>query len=239
MNNLNGATQRARGVPIMKVHKRKIGLVRVLTVKDKELLESHGKSIESHFSDLSIITRCIPDQSKGIYDKESEKAAIRKVIDLGLKFEEEVGVRAIIVSCAADPGVVALKEQLNTPIIGAGSAVASLSLVYSNKVGVLGIGDRTPQTIKEILGSCLVAESKPYGVKTTLDLMKKEAKKNSLIATKQLKQRGAKVIALACTGFSSIGIAQELESEVGIPVLDPVLAAGLFAWYLAKKRFGV
>jgi len=42
------------------------------------------------------------------------------------------------------------------------------------------------------------------------------------------------VIALACTGYSTIGIANDLEKEVGIPVLDAVIAAGLFAWHFTR-----
>jgi Asp/Glu/hydantoin racemase len=161
--------------------KKDIGLIRVVTLKNKKLMESHGKLIERQFPDLTVETRCIPDQLKGIYDLGSEQIAIPKIIDLGLKLEAEKGVKAIIVSCAADPGVRALKERLGIPVIGAGSSVASLALAYGRKVGSLGISDHTPQPIKEILRDCLVAEAKPEGIKTTLDLMKKEAKKNSLI----------------------------------------------------------
>ena len=35
-------------------------------------------------------------------------------------------------------------------------------------------------------------------------------------------EEGAAVIALACTGFSTIGLAPQLERAAGIPVLDPV-----------------
>ena len=44
-------------------------------------------------------------------------------------------------------------------------------------------------------------------------------------------------IALACTGLATIGIAKDLEKETGLPVIDPVMAEGLFAYfeYLRKK----
>ena len=55
--------------------------------------------------------------------------------------------------------------------------------------------------------------------------------------TSQLKEQGAEVIALACTGLATIGIAKDLEKETGLPVIDPVMAEGMFAYfeYLRKK----
>ena len=53
----------------------------------------------------------------------------------------------------------------------------------------------------------------------------------------KLKEQGAEVIALACTGLATIGIAKDLEKETGLPVIDPVTAEGMFAYfeYLRKK----
>ena len=45
------------------------------------------------------------------------------------------------------------------------------------------------------------------------------------------KQLGADVIALSCTGMSSIQIAPALERETGLPVLDPVMCEGLMTLF--------
>lgn len=54
----------------------------------------------------------------------------------------------------------------------------------------------------------------------------------------KLKEQGAEVIALACTGLATIGIAKDLEKETGLPVIDPVMAEGMFAYfeYLEKNN---
>lgn len=52
-----------------------------------------------------------------------------------------------------------------------------------------------------------------------------------LAGGRRLRDVGAQVIALACTGLATIGIAKELQESVGIPVIDPVLAEGLFAYF--------
>ena len=55
-------------------------------------------------------------------------------------------------------------------------------------------------------------------------------------AERKLKEQGADVLALACTGMATIGIAKELEEAAGIPVIDPVMAEGLFAYFEYLKK---
>jgi len=215
--------------------KVKIGIIRTISFKDRKLIELHGKIIEKYFPDLQVISRYIKDQPRGIYDENTKRIAVPKIVELGSQIEVKEKVKAIIVSCADDPGVKELRKLLKIPVFGAGSSVAAISLSYGDKIGTLGITTHAPQIMREILGEHLVAETKPEGIKTTLDLMTNEGKSNALKSIKYLKKQGAEVIALACTGYSTVGIAQELEKETGITVLDAVIASGLFAWHFTRK----
>ena len=47
--------------------KFKVGLIRVLTTEDEEVLSAHGKQIMSYFPELQVETKCIPDQYEGIH----------------------------------------------------------------------------------------------------------------------------------------------------------------------------
>ena len=145
-------------------------------------------------------------------------------------------IRAIIVSCTDDPGVAELRRILDVPVIGAGSSAASLSLSFGFKIGTLDITEKLPNIIRDILGKHIVAESKPEGVKTSLDLMTEEGKRNAIRAGDDLRKRGAEVITLSCTGYSTIGLGECLEKAVGIPVIDAVVAAGLFTWYFTGRN---
>ncbi|MFQ3619695.1 MAG: aspartate/glutamate racemase family protein [Spirochaetales bacterium] len=215
-----------------------IGLIRVVSFTNPELIEKHGTHLQQAFPTFRVISKCIPDQPEGIFDYESEARAVPKIVSLGKQLAAEEGVDALIVSCAADPAVAELREELPIPIIGAGSAAASLALAYTSRVGTLGITEATPLAMKKILGPYLVGELKPEGIKTTLDLMKPAGKEKVITAGKKLlAESNSRVLALACTGMSTIGIAQELEEALGIPVIDPVLASGYCAWfYVSRKR---
>jgi Asp/Glu/hydantoin racemase len=215
--------------------KTRIGLIRVLTTEDENLLNAHGRLLEGHFPELQVESRCIDDQPKGIYDEESSALALPKIVELGKEMERE-GVKAIIVSCADDPGVEELRKIVTIPVVGAGSSCASVALSCGGKIGTLGIRERAPGIMRDILGDHLVVETRPEGVKITLDLLTAEGSKNAVSAAEHLRKNGAEVIALACTGYTTIGIARDLEGTVGIHVIDPVEATGLFAWHLTRRR---
>ena len=77
---------------------------------------------------------------------------------------------------------------------------------------------------------------RPDGVYSTLDLMTSKGRKSTVNMARKLKEQGADVLALACTGMATIGIAKELEEAAGIPVIDPVMAEGLFAYFEYLKK---
>ena len=68
---------------------------------------------------------------------------------------------------------------------------------------------------------------------TTVDLMTGEGQQRIVAAGERLRDQGAGVLLLACTGFSTIRIAPLLEERLGLPVIDPVIAAGLTTYYAA------
>lgn len=210
-----------------------IGIIRVITLESESLVKKHGEIVERILPNVKTYSKCIEDQPEGIYDEESEKKAIPKIVKLA-KEMEGLGVNGIIVSCAGDPGIDVLEKELKIPVTGAGRPTASLALAISDKVGVLGITKEPPKPFKEVLRDYIVAYEKPIGVKTTLDLAKNI---DSIIrAAKRLESAGAKVIALACTGFSTINAAPLIANNVNIPVIDPVMAAAITIYYRIVSR---
>lgn len=215
--------------------KHLVGLIRVLTITDEKMLNIHGKLIESMFPELKIISTCIEDQPKGIYDHESEEIAKPKILKMAKELVKN-GVEAIIISCAADPAVDETRKALKIPVIGAGSAVASLSLAYGNRIGVLNMAEETPKIVKKILGEHLVAEDKPRGVKNTLDLMTNWGMTAAEEALKRLVEHEIDAIVLACTGYSTIGFAKIAKRITNVPVLDPVIAAGAITLSILRQK---
>ncbi|MEA3355770.1 MAG: aspartate/glutamate racemase family protein [Candidatus Bipolaricaulota bacterium] len=213
-----------------------IGLIRVLTVENMEAIDAHGVLIENAFPGLRVKSQCIKDQPYGIYDKESEEVAKPKIIKLAKELEGKV--EAIIVSCAADPGVKELKNELHIPIVGAGEGLAAVARTLGSSVGVITITDDVPDPVRKGLGEHHLTWAKIEGVETTLDLKENDIVAHTLNAARALKRQGSNVIALACTGFSTINVAPEIGETLGIPVVDPVLATGSIAYNLMLNKKG-
>ena len=207
----------------------RVGIIRVLTTDDKSLLHRHGRILEGAFPALVFDSRCIPDQPEGIHDAETERMASPKVAALAREMVCE-GVGGILVSCAGDPAVRELQRELPVPVVGAGIATAHLACTFGAPVGVLGITEDVPEEMRMILGSLLVAAVRPDAVTSTLDLMTPAGREQAVAAAGRMKAQGVRVLALACTGFATIGIAQVLREETGLVVIDPLIAAGAAMW---------
>lgn len=122
--------------------KFKVGLIRVLTTEDEEVLQSHGKQIMEYFPELEVVTKCIPDQYEGIHSPELGEIAIPKIVETARSFTD---VDMIIVSCADDPGVAEIRKVLpDIPVTGGGETTVALALKYGSRIGVLGITDYAP-----------------------------------------------------------------------------------------------
>ncbi len=210
-----------------------IGLIRVVTFSDEDLINLHGKIIERYFPMLKVESRCIDDQPYGVHDEESEALAVPKIIELARSWGN---IDALIISCAGDPAVDELRQMLNIPVIGAGESTALLAKRYGQVFGVLGITKDIPDAYTRILGNNIVGTCDVPGIESTIDLMSEEGKRKVINKALELKTMGAEVIPLACTGMATIGIARELEEVCGIPVIDPVIAEGLIAYYECIRK---
>ena len=208
--------------------KAPVGVIRVLTTDNSRLLGMHGTLIMEYFPGLEAHSACIPNQPEGIHDETTEAEAVPKVLDLARNMERG-GMKAVIISCAGDPAVEAAAKELRVPVIGAGRAVAAMARVLDRPVGVLGITP-PPQAVLDVLGSLFAGGLIPQGVASTLDLLRPEGMEATLEAGRALQRQGAKALALACTGMSTIGAASALRGALGIPVIDPVRAEAAAAW---------
>ena len=56
----------------------KIGLIRVLSTDDVELLNNHGRLLQEFIgdSDLTVLSRCIQGHPNGIWNSEEDRKAV-------------------------------------------------------------------------------------------------------------------------------------------------------------------
>jgi Asp/Glu/hydantoin racemase len=214
-----------------------LGIIKVLTKDDAtpDWLDNHGRVVEHNHPDIRTKSRMIPDQYEGIHDVVSQRKALNKIEVLARDFVSE-GMDGILISCAADPAVDQIKTWCPVPVVGAGRPVALLALATGTPVGVLGLSPDPPIAVKEVLGDRLCGGGAPRGVTTANDLYRPGAEEYFIEPIEELIKKGARSIALACTGFASLGTAAKLSRRLSIPVVDPVVAAGSIIRYLMKAK---
>ena len=204
----------------------RLGIIRVLTTDDDRILGEHGRMLQTQYG-IASFTRCIPDQPTGIFDDATESLAIPKIIALG-RLMQDAGAKALFLSCAADPGLSALRAAVDVPVVSAGSAAARVAALLAMPTAVMGIGDRAPAPFRRLLGED-VLYARPDAVTKTNDLLTPEGRRASLETARRLHAQGIQVIAFSCTGFSTIGLARDIRMQVGAVAVDAVSAAGMFA----------
>lgn len=212
----------------------KVGILRVLTTDDEKILLSHQRILEEHFPEFNIETRCIQNQYDGIHDEETFNLAFPKIVELAKNWEKSID--GLIISCAGDPALQHLKKILTIPVTGAGISAACISLNYGENIGIIGIEEHPPVIYEEILGDRIKGYELPKGVVTTNDLQTVKGKKSVLDSALKLKECGCDVIVFACTGLSTSGAAVLLK-DIGIPVVDAVVAEGIMMKFMLIEKF--
>lgn len=211
----------------------KIGILRVLTTDDEEILLSHQKILEEYFTEFRIETRCIPDQYNGIHDEETYNIAFPKIVELAKDWEKSLD--GLIISCAGDPALGYLRDVLSIPVVGGGTAATCISLNNGNNIGIIGIEKHPPAIYNEVLGDKIKGYELPDGVITSNDLQTENGKKAVKNSALKLKEIGCDVIVFACTGLSTSGAASYLK-DIGLPIVDAVIAEGIMMKFMLIEK---
>lgn len=215
------------------IKKYNIGILRVLSTDDEKILLSHQKILEKHFIEFNLETKCLPDQYDGIHDTETFNKAYPKILELAKKWENVID--GLIISCAGDPALKHLRKILSIPVVGAGISAACISLNYGDNIGIIGIEKNPPAVYEEVLGSKIKGYELPNGILTTNDLQTEKGMQAVLDSAMKLKEQGCNVITFACTGLSTSGAASYIK-DIGIPVVDAVLAEGAMMKFMLMKN---
>lgn len=203
-----------------------LGIIRVLTTDQKDVLQEHGKRMKEYYQ-IESTTRCIPSQPNGIYNDESEKEAIPKIVELAQELARDKTIDAITISCAADPALNKVREVVRLPVFGAGVSGAHAASMIGNNVGVIGISGNLPIGMKEELGERFHSYSYSSKLRKTTDLFSEDAKEELLEVAKKVIKSGADVILFACTGFSTIKLKDFLQEQIQFPIIDLVEAQAI------------
>ena len=161
-----------------------------------------------------------------------EAQAVPPMLEL-VKYANAQGYDAIVLGCFCDAGVEAAREISNIPVIAMEEATLALALTLGNKFGIV-TEKKYRVAMKEVhirRAGLLerLASIRASGLSVTeLDAKPEKARKVALsLARKMIEEDGAEVIIMGCAAMA--GYAEDIERELGVPVLDPTAVAFKFA----------
>jgi allantoin racemase len=216
------------------MHRKELGIIRVLTL-GHEQNKGFEDTVDGLFPYIKAKAVSIPDQPEGVHDDYTHNLAVPKVVEAAKQFEL-MGVSAVFVNCAADPGVEEARKEVRIPVFGAGSTAAIVAKAMGLPVGVIGISDEPPEVIKRVLEDRIIGHGKPGGTNTALDLTHPSTVEEIKGLGMALKQKGAGCILLACTGMSPLGFAPILREYLEMPVIEPLYSALTVVSYIVSGK---
>ena len=137
-----------------------------------------------------------------------------------------------VIACFGDPGLHALRDQTTLPVVGIQEAAVMTALTLGQKFGVIAIMPASIPRHLRAFGAMGVldrlAGDRALGLGVT-DLADPDQSLGAMIATgKRLRDDdGANVLIMGCSGMAQYRAT--LESETGLPVVEPCQAAAALA----------
>lgn len=164
---------------------------------------------------------------------ESEWEGALVVPELGerVRQAQAEGVSAVIVGCFSDPGLDALRELVSIPIVGPGSSALHLAGQLGHRFTILSPLDSAAGRHDGRLRALGLADrlASVRGINMpVLDVARqREAVLDRLeeIGRAAVREDRADVLVLGCMSMGFLGVTDDLQKRLEIPVVNPVTAA--------------
>lgn len=137
----------------------------------------------------------------------------------------------MIVGCFGDPGLAALREVFEYPVVGPFEASFSAALQLGARAGIVTVVDNVVPLLDHLvmgMGLSLRYAGTVAVDIPVLDLPKAGERLPGLIAKAAeplIDARGAQVLILGCMSMAFQGVAEQVTEICGIPVINPARCA--------------
>lgn len=191
-----------------------------------------------------------PDTQLAMVCPQSSGVELNSALDVVLAAPEIVqlaadgqnaGFDAVVLYCFSDPVIDACREALRIPVIGGAQASCLAALNVCRSFGVI-LADEARLPEKKLFLRTLGVSPERIGQMADVNLngispwADRETTFKKLLACgqKMMRETHTEAIVLGCLSF--LGLAEPLSRVLGIPVIDPALAAVTTAESIARQR---
>lgn len=191
-----------------------------------------------------------PDTQLAMVCPQSSGVELNSALDVVLAAPEIVqlaadgqnaGFDAVVLYCFSDPVIDACREALRIPVIGGAQASCLAALNVCRSFGVI-LADEARLPEKKLFLRTLGVSPERIGQIAAVNLngispwADREATFKKLLACgqKMMRETHTEAIVLGCLSF--LGLAEALSRVLGIPVIDPAVAAVTTAESIVRQR---
>jgi allantoin racemase len=160
-----------------------------------------------------------------------EAALVVPELARAVRCARDEGFDGVIVGCFSDPGLDALRELVDTPVIGPGSSTFHLAAQLGTRFTVISPQDggagQTAARLRALGLAQKFGSVRGIGL-SVLDLARdREAvlERVTRVARTAAREDGADVLVLGCMSMGFAGVTDEVQKRVELPVVNPVVAA--------------
>lgn len=224
--------------------------MRILTINpvtSRDLLERTERYLDGiRGRSVSVEVVAIEKGPLSIETFHDEALAVPGILDLAKT--RAAGFDGVVVNCFADPGVHPLRELLDVPVVGPAEASMLIASTLGHRFAVVSVLANS--------GPWVELQARAMGIRDRLagaigiDLPVLELGADDSLTSRYIvraardliESRGADVIVLGCTGMAAL--ARNVETEIGVPVVEPLAAAfkmaeALVSLGLSPKKGGL
>jgi allantoin racemase len=173
-----------------------------------------------------------------------EMLASPAIVEEVVRAEKE-GCEGVFIDCFGDPGVVAAREMVSIPVVGAFQPAALAACALAGRWSVVTVLKNVVPMLRD-LARRLGVEANIASVRDidtpVLELQNRKVFQERLLAqiVKVVDEDGAEAVILGCTGM--MGVARSLQDAMAaagkpVPVVDPTAAA--LGWLQMEIRGGL
>lgn len=162
----------------------------------------------------------------------SETDIAQAALAIGAIAETRRDADVLITACFSDPGLELLRAQSSRPALGLRECGVMMALARADLFGMISLSDNSARrhraAMRKMGVNARLAGIEPLpGVSAEASGNDDSTYDELVRCGTRLKQLGAGAIVLGCAGMAPIRA--RLEDELGIAVIDPVVAAGAVA----------
>ncbi len=190
-------------------------------------------------NDVELYMECLTKNHIEIDSSLDAALAAPEIISIAYKAQQQ-GFDAVVLYCFSDPAIDACRELLSIPVIGAGQAACLQAPLISRQTGLLLANTGRLAEKQLYVDQCGVAPGRIAAIggidEAGIDFWQQRELTLELLAKagKQLiEKHNVQALILGCLSF--LGLAVPLSKRLGVPVIDPAIAAVTAAEAIVKQ----